>query len=55
MPWEIADRDYPARAGSRHVSLARAFEELERAEPRERFYLRWIEPTSEGVVPNATS
>lgn len=42
MTWEIADRDHPTRACSRFHELARASEEVEKCQPRERFYLRWV-------------
>lgn len=45
MPWELADRDHPTRAGSRYADLARASEECDRAVPAGRFYLRWIGAT----------
>lgn len=53
MPWEIADHTHPDRAGTRYHELARASEAVERTDPRDRFYIRWVgegEPT-DGLVP----
>lgn len=57
MTWEIADRAHPTRAGSRFDQLARVMDEVERCEPRDRFYVRWVgkgqqteTPTDGGIV-----
>lgn len=43
MTWEIADSEHPSRAGPRYDQLARVSEEIERCEPRDRFYVRWVD------------
>lgn len=45
--WEIADRDHPERAGSRFTELGDAARALDKCQVGERFYLRWVTPTSE--------